>query len=69
MQYVTTGERIGIEKGMQKYGVTALLRQMKKKFGNVPKDAEDRIEKADSETLLEWPENVLSGKTIDEVFH
>ena len=65
VQYVTTGERIG----MQKYGVTALLRQMKKKFGNVPKATEERIEKADSETLLEWSDKVLDAETIDDVFH
>ena len=59
----------GMQQGMQKYGVTALLRQMKKKFGEIPKDAEERIEKADSDTLLEWSENVLSANTVDEVFH
>ena len=69
VQYVTTGERIGIEKGMQQGEAIILLRQMKKKFGDLPKDAEERIEKADSDTLLEWSENVLSAETIDEVFH
>ena len=57
------------DKGMQKNGVITLRRLMKKKFGEVPKDAEERIEKADSDTLLVWSENVLSAKTIDEVFH
>ena len=65
VQYVTTGERIG----MQKNGAITLRRLMKKKFGEVPKDAEERIEKADSDTLLVWSENVLSAETIDEVFH
>ena len=73
MQYVTSFERIGVEKGiqqgMQKGEATALVRQMKKKFGNLPKDAEERIEKANSETLLEWLDNVLEANTVDEVFH
>ena len=69
MQYVTSFERIGVEKGKLEEGVAILRRLMTKKFGEVPKDAEERIEKADSDTLLEWSENVLSAETIDEVFH
>ena len=69
VQYVTTGERIGLEKGRQEGEAITLRRLVTKKFGGVPKDAEDRIEKADSDTLLEWSENVLSADTIDEVFH
>ena len=73
MQYVTTGERIAIEKGMQqgmqKGEAIALIRLVKNKFGSVPKHAEERIEKADSNTLLEWLDNVMKAETIDEVFH
>ena len=57
------------EMWMAKGEATTLRRLMKKKFGEVPKNAEDRIEKANSDTLLEWSENVLSAETIDEVFH
>ena len=59
----------GMLQGMQKGEATILLRQMKKKFGEVPKNAEARIEQADSDQLLEWSENVLTATTVDEVFH
>ena len=56
-------------KGRQEGEAITLRHLMKKKFGGVPKDAEELIEKANSETLLEWSENVLSAETIEEVFH
>ena len=73
VQYVTTGERIGHEKGiqqgMQQEGVNILRRLLIKKFGAIPEDAEIRIEQADSDQLLEWSENVLTATTVEDVFH
>ena len=66
----TIGARqLGRQEGRQEGEAITLRRLMTKKFGSVPKDAEERIEKADSDTLLEWSENVLSAETIDDVFH
>ena len=59
----------GEQKGRLKEGGNLLRRLVLKKFGNVPKDAEERIEKAESDKLLEWSENVLDAETIDDVFH
>ncbi len=59
----------GMRQGRLEGEATALVRQMKKKFGNLPKDAEHRIAEADGDTLLEWLDNVLEAETIDEVFH
>ena len=59
----------GMQQGMHEEGAAILRRLVKKKFGHVSQEAEERIEKADSDTLLVWSENVLSAETIDEVFH
>ena len=67
--WMAKGEQQGMQQGKYQEGVAILRRLMQKKFGGVPKDFETRIEKADSDTLLEWSENVLSAETIDEVFH
>lgn len=85
MQYVTSYEKIWIEKGMEQgvqQGVqqgmqqgmqqgeaVLLLHLMKKKFGILSKDMEIRIEQADSKQLLAWSENVLTANTVDEVFY
>ena len=46
-----------------------LFRQMERKFGQVSEEVKQKIEAADSDTLLEWGEKILSAPTIDDVFH
>ena len=73
MQYVTTAERIGIQKGRKegrKEGEAAmLLRQIARKFGPPTEPVRERIERADSETLLAWSDRILTAQTLDEVLH
>jgi predicted transposase YdaD len=73
MQYVTTAERIGIQKGRKegrKEGEAAmLLRQIARKFGPPTETVRERIERADSETLLAWSDRILTAQTLDEVLH
>ena len=81
MQYVSSIERIGFKKGKQQgmqhgkqQGMrqgesTMLLRQMERKFGQVSEEVKQKIEEADSDTLLEWGEKIISASTIDDVFH
>ena len=73
MQYVTTAERIGIQKGRQEgrqEGEAAmLLRQIARKFGPPTETVRERIERADPETLVEWPDRILTAQTLDEVLH
>lgn len=59
----------GIQQGMQQGEVTILLCLLKKKFCSISNDVETRIKQANSEQLLKWSENILTAKTIDEVFH
>ena len=46
-----------------------LFRLLKKKFGQISEEVKQKIEKADSNTLLKWSENVLTASNIDTVFH
>nr|VFK23463.1 MAG: hypothetical protein BECKLPF1236A_GA0070988_103804 [Candidatus Kentron sp. LPFa]VFK35341.1 MAG: hypothetical protein BECKLPF1236C_GA0070990_103624 [Candidatus Kentron sp. LPFa] len=74
MAYITSIKRLGLERGMQQgmqQGEAAVLRrQLQRKFGGEFTDAHrQRVDRADVDTLLDWSEQVLSAKFIDEVFH
>jgi predicted transposase YdaD len=83
MPYVTSVERIGIEKGLQQGlqqgrlegklegklegEVTLLLRQLTKRFGPLDESIRSRLENATLEQLELWAERVLDAKTLDDV--
>lgn len=77
MQYLTTAERIGIQKGLkaghkagrQEGEAAILLRQIALKFGPPTATVRARIARADAETLLEWSDRILTAQTLDEVLH
>ena len=46
-----------------------LFRLMERKFGQVSEEVKQKIEAADSDTLLEWGEKILNASTIEDVFH
>lgn len=64
MRYVTSFERVIRQKGES----GMLFRMLEKKFGQIDDEIKQKIEAADSETLLEWGENLLNAPTIDAVF-
>ena len=76
VDYVTSFERMGIEKGLQQgiqqgvqQGESALLlRQLQHKFMTIPDTYRQKIEKADSNSLLKWGERVLDVNSLDDVF-
>ena len=80
MKYVTSAERIGMQRGMEKgmekgmeEGMkkgesTLLLRQLRRKFRQIPTIYIDKIEAADPETLLKWGESILDAEAVEEVF-
>jgi hypothetical protein len=68
MPYITSVERIGIEKGIQqgaRQGEAALL---ERRFGPLPRWACERIEQAERTLLEEWGLRVLEAGTLEEVF-
>ncbi|MEN9471767.1 MAG: hypothetical protein RL214_1123 [Pseudomonadota bacterium] len=70
--YITSFERIGIQKGMQQgiqQGECAILhRLLLRKFRQVPPRYLAMLLKADSETLLRWSETMLEAKSLAEIF-
>ena len=80
MPYVTSVERIGIEKGLQQglqqgrlegklEGEAALLlRLLTKRFGPLDEATRNRLNNATLEQLELWAERVLDAKTLDDVF-
>ncbi|EIC23714.1 DUF4351 domain-containing protein [Thiorhodovibrio frisius] len=69
MRYVTSVERIGIEKGLQQGAADVLLRQMERRFGPLDDGTRARIAEADSEHLLEWSDRILDAQTLNDVLH
>jgi len=68
MRYVTSFERIGLEKGFQQEAYKFLTRQLKASFGDIPKWAEEKMQNAATEKLEEWGIRLLSAKDIEDVF-
>jgi hypothetical protein len=59
-QFREEGELVGKRK--------LLLRQVRKRFGDVSPTVEERIRSADPDTLDRWAERILTATTIDELF-
>ena len=72
MPYVTSAERVGIQKGLQqgrREGEAAiLLRQIGLKFGPPSEGVRARIEAADADTLLDWSARILTAERVDDIF-
>jgi hypothetical protein len=80
MPYVTSVERIGIQKGLEqgrqegrqvgrKEGEAAiLLRLIALKFGPPSEHVHERIEAADADTLLDWSTRILTAERVDDIF-
>ena len=73
--YITTAERIGMEKGYEQgveKGLTyerALLKSLlTRRFGHLSSNTISTLEQADHDTLLSWGEKILDAKTIKDVF-
>ena len=84
MAYVTSIERIGIEKGVQQgiqqglqqgiqqglqQGESRLLRkQLERRFGVLPQWASDKLNSAAEQDLESWGEAVLTAPNLEAVF-
>lgn len=69
MPYVTSVERIGLERGRQEGQAMMLARLLTKRFGALPADIEYRLAGASAAQLLAWGEAVFDAATLDQVFH
>ena len=70
------GEQRGVQKGLQQ-GLQKGLRQgqlglladlLAERFGALDEAVQVRLEQADEETLKRWGRNLLSARSMDEVF-
>lgn len=72
MAYVTSIERIGIQKGLQQgvqQGESKLLRkQLERRFGVLPSWVSDKLMSAAEQELEAWGEAVLTAPTLAAVF-
>ncbi len=72
MEYVTSVERIGFKRGMQQgmqQGTRKLLiRQIKKKFGQLPADIKLKLEQAGESEILDWSERILTADSVADMF-
>ena len=62
------GEKRGEERGIQKGQVGLLQRLLESRFGQLPDPYKQRLQQADSNTLLTWSDGVLKAKTLEDVF-
>ena len=75
MPYITSIERIGIQKGIEQgieQGIrqgesTLLLRLIELKFGAASEAVIRQIREADANTLLQWSERILTAETLSDV--
>jgi hypothetical protein len=72
MPYITSIERMGIEKGrqqgIQQGEVIVLKRLLTRRFGPLPAWAEQRLEQASPQELEGWAEHVLEAQQLEDVF-
>jgi hypothetical protein len=76
MPYITSFERIGIEKGLQQGlqqgiqqgEVIVLRRQLTRRFGPLPEWAEQRLEQASPQDLEGWADRVLEAQRLEDIF-
>lgn len=76
MEYVTSAERIGRQQGWregrqegrQEGRALLLARLCRRRFGGLPKWAEERLAGADVAQLEGWAERILDAHSLDEVF-
>lgn len=58
------GEKIGIRKGE----LAVVQRLLERKFGTLPAEVVERLERADVELLLVWSDRVLTAEKLEDVF-
>ncbi len=55
------------DEGIRIGEANVVLYQLEQKFGSIPDEFRERVQHADSDTLLRWSGKLLTGDTIDEV--
>ena len=67
MSYITTGERIGYERGQQEQAQTLVLRQLQKRMGELPEEIIEEIKTLSVEKLEELGEALLDFFDMEDL--
>jgi flagellar biosynthesis/type III secretory pathway protein FliH len=67
-QGMQQGIQQGMQQGLQKGEVAVLRRQLHKRFGELPKEIELRLNNATLAQLEVWADRVLDARTVEEIF-
>ncbi|MCI5161708.1 MAG: DUF4351 domain-containing protein [Candidatus Electrothrix sp. AX5] len=67
-KYFDQGWQEGHQEGCQEGEVRLLLQLLRKRFGDLPGWAEERLRLTSSAMLETWSERILTASTLDEVF-
>lgn len=75
MRYISSAERLGMKRGHElglqqglQQGRTLLLRQLRKRFGELPDWVETQLAEGTPTQLEQWAEQVLDAATLEAVF-
>ncbi|MEO5334358.1 MAG: DUF4351 domain-containing protein [Magnetococcus sp. YQC-5] len=68
MRYVSSMERYLVERTRKESEAKMLMRQLQRRFGEVPAWASEKLDKAESPALEEWGLRLLDAQSLDEVF-
>ena len=58
----------GIQEGIQQGESAMLERLLERRFGPLSAETHARLEKATSDQLAQWADNLLDAATLDDVF-
>ncbi|MBF0135598.1 MAG: DUF4351 domain-containing protein [Magnetococcus sp. DMHC-1] len=61
-------EKRGKLKGRQEGGAAILLRQLRRRFGKLPKQIEEKVKSAEKKSIEKWSDKILDAQSIEEVF-
>jgi hypothetical protein len=67
-QGIEQGVEQGVDQGREQEARALLERLVRRRFGRLPRSASARIRQADRATLERWAEQVLTARSIDDVF-
>ena len=65
---IAEGMAKGIVQGKTEGKADILLRQLRRKFHDLPSDVIERMQTATIDQLDDWSDRILDAKTLDEVF-
>ncbi len=69
MEYITSAERIGMKKGVLEGEHKLLIRQLKRKFPTISDAYLKRVEQEQDESkLCAWGDELVTAKTVEEIF-